>query len=67
MIRAVNPTNLEISDCLSLIIQDESCVQFTVFNDKKMPLKYLTIKEPTIGSYFKNFIMDSVDSNMRCV
>lgn len=64
LIRAVNPINLEISDCLSLIIQDESCVQFTVFNDKKMPLKYLTIKEPTIGSYFKNFIMDSVDSNM---
>lgn len=64
IIRALNPINLQISDCLSLIIQDESCMQFSVWNDKKIPLKYLTITESTISKCFMNFIKDIPESNL---
>lgn len=64
IIRAANPVHLEISDCLSLIIQDDSYIQFTIFNDNKLPLKYLTLKENTLGGYFKNFILDSLNTDL---
>lgn len=63
IIRAINSSNLFISDCLSLIIQDEAYVQFTIWNDVKMNLGFLSLTEPSICRYFYNFINDLVDSN----
>lgn len=64
IIRALNPINLQISDCLSLIIQGEGCLQFSVWNDKKMPLKYLTIIESSLCKCFFDFINTLPETNL---
>lgn len=64
IIRALNPINLQISDCLSLIIQGEGCLQFSVWNDKKMSLKYLTIIESSLCKCFFDFINTLPETNL---
>lgn len=64
IIRAINPVNLYISDCLSLIIEDEVFLQFSVWNDRKTSLKYLAINEQTLCKYFYDFIKNLLDTNM---
>lgn len=61
--RAINPVNLNISDCLSLIVIDENTIQFNVWNDKKIPLRYITINEQSICQYFVEFITDLINTN----
>lgn len=63
IIRGINSSNLFISDCLSLIIQDKAFVQFTIWNDAKMPLKYLALTEFSLCRYFYDFINDLIGTN----
>lgn len=64
IIRAIEPVYFNISDCLSLIIQDEACIQFSIWNDKKIPMRYFAITESSLCKYFYNFINDIIDTNM---
>lgn len=64
IIRALNPVNFQISDCLSLIVQDDACIQFSIWNDNKIPLKYLAITETSLCRYFYDFISGIVDTPM---
>lgn len=62
-IQAINPVNLNISDCLSLIVQNDSCLQFTVWNDTKLQLKYFSTTQYSICRNFYDFIKDIVNTN----
>lgn len=64
IIRALNPVNFEISDCLSLIVQDNQYLQFSIFNDRKLPLQYYKINEISICTCFSNFIKNLIDTNI---
>ena len=66
IIRALNPINFEISDCLSLIVQDNQYLQFSIFNDRKSTLKYYKIDEISICTCFSNFIKHIVQTNIVC-
>lgn len=63
IVRAMNPVNLHISDCVSLIIQDDASIQFTMWNNRKTPLKYPALTEQSICRYFRNFICGLLDTN----
>lgn len=63
IIRAINPINLNISDCLSLIVQNDSCLQFTIWNDRKLQLKYFSTTQYSICRHFYNFIKDIVNTD----
>ncbi|MCD8237809.1 MAG: hypothetical protein LUC92_00490 [Clostridiales bacterium] len=63
IIRAMNPVNLHISDCVSLIIQDDASIQFTMWNNRKTPLKYLALTEQSICKYYLDFMRDLLETN----
>ncbi|MDO4300533.1 MAG: helix-turn-helix transcriptional regulator [Clostridia bacterium] len=62
-IQAINPVNLNISDCLSLIVQNDSCLQFTIWNDTKLRLKYFATTQYSICRHFYDFIKDIVNTD----
>lgn len=62
-IQAINPVNLNISDCLSLIVQNDSYMQFTIWNDTKLQLKYFSTNQYSICSHFYDFMQDIVNTD----
>lgn len=62
-IQAINPVNLNISDCLSLIVQNDSSLQFTIWNDTKLQLKYFATTQYSICRHFYNFVNDIVNTD----
>ncbi len=62
-IQAINPINLNISDCLSLIVQNDSCLQFTIWNDNKLQLKYFYTTQYSICKHFYDFINDIINTD----
>lgn len=62
-IQAINPINLDITDCLSLIVQNENNMQFTIWNDRKMELSYYSITQHSICKHFYEFINDIIDTD----
>lgn len=64
IIRAINPLNIELDDCITMLMQSENHILFLILNDKKLPLRYLTVSESTLCKCFYDFLHDFSETNL---